>query len=166
MSEDVWSASDTTPDAIETALRGLLRQRHAADETVAPARVLNLVVVVDRSWKGEISNRLERVGRYHASRTVLCAVEEGRDTLDARVAMGFDEPTAGSMSVMREQVEIDMGPEHLAALDTIVDPVIVYELHDDAVVPARPPRGHRFAARNGRRHAPRLRRQRRRGRPA
>ena len=127
MSEDVWSASDTTPDAIEAALRELLRQRHAADEATAPARVLNLIVVVDRSWKGEIANRLERVGRYHASRTVLCAVEEGRDTIDAVAAVGYDK-TEGSISVIREQVEIDMGPEHLAALDTIVDPVIVSEL--------------------------------------
>jgi glucose-6-phosphate dehydrogenase assembly protein OpcA len=128
LSEDVWSASDTTPEAIDGALRELLHERHAADRTVAPARVLNLVVVVDRAWKGEIANRLERVGRYHASRTVLCAVEEGRTSLDARASMGYDEPTAGSVSVMREQVEIDIGPEHLAALDTIVDPVIVSEL--------------------------------------
>ncbi len=84
MSEDVWAARDTTPDAIEAALRELLRKRHAANRALAPARVLNLVVVVDREWKGEIANRLERVGRYHASRTILCAVEEGRETLDAR----------------------------------------------------------------------------------
>ena len=45
--------------------------------------LLNLVVIVDRDWKGEIANRLERVGRYQASRTVLCAVSEGRETLDA-----------------------------------------------------------------------------------
>ena len=127
MSEDVWSASDTTPDAIEAALRELLRERHAANEDTAPARVLNLIVVVDRSWKGEIANRLERVGRYHASRTVLCAVEEGRESLDAVVAMGYDE-TSGSISVIREQVEIDMGPEHLGGLETILDPVIVSEL--------------------------------------
>src|SRR6202012_5976381 len=87
VSEDVWSAQDTTPDAIEAALRELLRERHAANQGLAPARVLNLIVVVDRSWKGEIANRLERVGRYHASRTILCAVEDGRDTLDAFVAM-------------------------------------------------------------------------------
>ena len=86
MSEDVWSEHDTNPDAIEAALREMLRERHAANHALAPARVLNLVVVVDRSWKGEIANRLERVGRYHASRTILCAVEEGRDTLDAVAA--------------------------------------------------------------------------------
>ena len=83
MSEDVWSEQDTNPDAIEAALRELLRKRHAANQALAPARVLNMIVIVDRSWKGEIANRLERVGRYHASRTILCAVEEGRETLDA-----------------------------------------------------------------------------------
>ena len=60
----------------------MLYRRHAENEALVPARVLNLVVIVDRDWKGEIANRLERVGRYQASRTVLCAVEEGRD--DAR----------------------------------------------------------------------------------
>jgi glucose-6-phosphate dehydrogenase assembly protein OpcA len=128
VSEDVWSAQDTKPDAIEAALRELLRERHAADQALAPARVLNLVVVVDRSWKGEIANRLERVGRYHASRTVLCAVEEGRETLDAVAVMGFARPSPGGICVMREQVEIDIGPDHLERLDTIVDPVIVSEI--------------------------------------
>src|SRR5579859_5893636 len=104
MSEDVWSASDTTPEAIDAALRELLRERHATDRTVAPARVLNLVVVVDRAWKGEIANRLQRVGRYHASRTVLCAVEEGRTTLDARAVMSYEEPGDGAgLAVMREE---------------------------------------------------------------
>src|SRR5690349_24119638 len=46
--EDVWSEENTTPDAIEQALRELLRQRHAANKGLAPARVLNLVVIVDR----------------------------------------------------------------------------------------------------------------------
>ncbi len=140
MSEDVWSAQDTDPDAIDAALRGLLRERHAANQGLAPARVLNLIVVVDRSWKGEIANRLERVGRYHASRTILCAVEDGRDTLDAFVAMSYDE--RAGIGVIREQVEIDMGPEHLTALATIVDPVVIAEIptvlwsphgHDEAV---------------------------------
>ena len=141
MSEDVWAAQDTNPDAIETALRELIRERHAANEALAPARVLNLVVIVEREWKGEIANRLEGVGRYQASRTVLCAVEDNRTTLDAVAVMTYDEPS-GSIGVMREQVEIDVGPEHLRNLDTIVDPVIAPELptvlwsphgHDEAV---------------------------------
>jgi glucose-6-phosphate dehydrogenase assembly protein OpcA len=127
VSEDVWSEQDTNPDAIEAALRELLRERHAANPGLAPARVLNLIVVVERSWKGEIANRLERVGRYHASRTILCAVEEGRETLDA-VAVVRSEDGAGNFGAMTEQVEIDMGPEHLAGLETIVDPIVMSEI--------------------------------------
>jgi glucose-6-phosphate dehydrogenase assembly protein OpcA len=147
MSEDVWSERDTTPDAIETALRELLRERHRANRTLAPARVLNLVVIVDRDWKGEVANRLDRVGRYHASRTVLCAVEDGREQLDAVAVMSYEETTAGGVVAMHEKVEIDMGPQHLAGIDSIVDPVVVSELptmlwnphgHDEAVEELRP----------------------------
>src|SRR5947209_4811601 len=127
VSEDHWAEQNTTPDAIADALRRLLHERHAANEALAPARVLNLVVVVDRDWKGEIANRLARVGRYHASRTVLCAVEEGRSSLDAQAVMSYDEPHEG-LGVMLEQVEIDMGTEHVARLETIVDPVLWSEL--------------------------------------
>lgn len=141
MSEDVWSERNTNPDAIESALRELLRERHAANQSLAPARVLNLIVIVDREWKGEVANRLERVGRYHASRTLLCAVEVGRSSLDATAVMHYDEQQGGS-GVMHEQVEIDMGPAHLDRIDTIVDPVLVSEIptvvwsphgHDEAV---------------------------------
>jgi glucose-6-phosphate dehydrogenase assembly protein OpcA len=125
--EDYWSEADTTPERIGSALRKLLRDRHAANESLAPARVLNLVVVVDRDWKGEIANRLARVGRYHASRTVLCTVEEGRTKLDAWATMSYDEPRSG-LGVMVERVEIDLGREHLERLDTIIDPVVVSEL--------------------------------------
>jgi glucose-6-phosphate dehydrogenase assembly protein OpcA len=128
VSEDVWSEANTNPDAIEAALREMLRERHAANQALAPARVLNLVVIVDREWKGEIANRLERVGRYHASRTILCAVERERTTLDAVAVMSYDEPKQGGIGVMHEQVEIDMGPEHLSGIKTIVDPVLVSEL--------------------------------------
>jgi glucose-6-phosphate dehydrogenase assembly protein OpcA len=106
----------------------MLRERHAANETLVPARVLNLVVVVDRSWKGEIANRLERVGRYHASRTVLCAVEPGRGTIDARVVMTYDEPTGDGLGVILEQVEIDLGEEHLANLENVIDPIRAAEI--------------------------------------
>src|ERR1700689_1861914 len=118
MSEDVWAQQDTTPDHIEAALRELLRERHAANEPLAPARGLNLGVIVDREWKGEIANRLERAGRYHASRTVLCAVEDGCETLDAVATVSYEEPRNG-LGVMHENVEIDCGPEHLLGLQTI-----------------------------------------------
>ena len=129
MSEDLWTAQDTSPAEIEAALRGLLNERHAQYEGYVPARVLNLVVVADRDWRGEIANRLERVGRYHASRMILCCVEPRRDTLDARAAVTFDvDPKPGSLAVVRESVEIDVGPRHLEALDTVVDPILVADL--------------------------------------
>lgn len=141
MSDDFWSAQDTNPDAIEAALRLLLHERHAANEALAPARVINLVVVVDREWKGEVANRLGRVGRYLASRTVLCAVQDGRRTLDAIATVTHSEPAPGMLGVMHERVEIDMGAEHLPALLTIVDPVLVGEI--PTVVWS--PHGHRQA---------------------
>ena len=104
--------------------------------------MLNLVVILDRDWKGEISNRLERVGRYHASRTVLCVVEAGRTTLDATATVNYEDPGPGKLGVIRELVEIDLGPGHLDALQTIVDPVLASEMptvvwsphgYDDAV---------------------------------
>jgi glucose-6-phosphate dehydrogenase assembly protein OpcA len=125
----VWSAQDTTPSAIEDALRELLKKQYARNQSHSPARVLNLVVVVDREWRGEIMNRLEQVGRYHASRTIVCDVERGRTTIDATVAMTVEGDTRPeSPALTREHVIIDVGPKHLPKLDTIIDPLVVTDL--------------------------------------
>jgi glucose-6-phosphate dehydrogenase assembly protein OpcA len=126
----VWSEQDTTPGAIEEALRALLRQQYQSDEAYAPARVLNLVVVLDREWRGEILNRLENVGRYHASRTILCAVEPGRTTIDATVALttGGEHHHVGDLALMRERIVLDVGTKHLSKLDTVVDPLVVTDI--------------------------------------
>jgi glucose-6-phosphate dehydrogenase assembly protein OpcA len=92
-----------------------------------PARVLNTIIVVDRQFKGEIANRLERVGRYHPSRTILVAVESGRTTVDAHVQIAV-EHVEGGITVGSESVEIDIGPKHLSVLDTLVDPLLVPDL--------------------------------------
>ena len=130
MSEDVWSERDTTPSAIEAALRDLLARRYHDDCAFVPARVMNLVVIVDRGFRGEIENRLARVGRYHPSRLVVAAVEERRTELDARAAVAADdaERRPGHIAVGRERVEVDIGPQHLASLDSIVDPLLVSDL--------------------------------------
>ena len=124
----IWSEQDTTPGAIEAALRGLLQEQYARDEACSPARVLNLVVVVDREWRGEILNRLERVGRYHPSRLILCAVEEGRTTIDATVAITTADGGVGEPELVRERLVLDLGPRHLEALNTIVDPLVVTDI--------------------------------------
>ncbi len=127
--EGVWSAQDTTPSAIEAALRELLKEQHAKSEAYVPARVLNMVAVVDREWRGEIYNRLEGVGRYHASRTILCAVEARRETIDAWVTVSaVTDPRPGELALLRERVVLDIGPHHLPAIDTIVDPLVVSDL--------------------------------------
>jgi hypothetical protein len=104
--------------------------------------VLNFVVIVDSEWKDDVSERLKNVGRYHASRTILCSVERGRTTLDAVATMAYEDTGGSGVHPMRERVDIDLGPEQLCRLDTIVDPVVVSELptllwsphgHDEAV---------------------------------
>jgi glucose-6-phosphate dehydrogenase assembly protein OpcA len=124
-----WSGEDVAPGDVEEALRHLLQEQYARDGAHAPARVLNLVVVIDREWRGEIMNRLEQVGRYHASRTILCTVDPHRDTIDALVLMTVEGNRApGEISLMRERVVLEIGEKHLANLDTIVDPLVVTDL--------------------------------------
>src|SRR5690349_67599 len=99
--EDVWRDQDTTPSKIEAALLEMLATRNHEAHAFVPARVLNEVVVVDREFRGEIENRMRRVGRYHPSRLVLCAVSEGQKTLDATATIGTDdgEATPGHIAV-------------------------------------------------------------------
>src|SRR4051794_536344 len=142
-SEEVWSERDASPSTIDAALRRMLAERHAEDPDFVPARVCNLVAIVDRDWRGEIENRLEKVGRFHPSRTIVCAVEKRRSTIDAVVALGMSgEHKKGEVAVGAERVELTIGEEHLDHLETVVDPLIVPDLmtivwsphgHDEAV---------------------------------
>jgi glucose-6-phosphate dehydrogenase assembly protein OpcA len=126
--EFVWSEQDTSPGRIEAGLRGLLQESYAADAYI-PARVLNLIAIVDRDWRGEIENRLEQVGRYHPSRTVICSIEAGRTALDARAVLsGPDEKEPGQLAIGSETVMVDCGEEHVARLDALVDALVVTDL--------------------------------------
>jgi glucose-6-phosphate dehydrogenase assembly protein OpcA len=127
--EDVWREPDTTPAAVEAALRRMFAERHKHECAYVPARVMNMVVIVEKEFRGEIENRLRRVGRYHPSRLVLVAVEPGRRRLQATVRIGTeDAPRSGSIAVGRERVELVVGEHHLAKLDTVVDPLVVSDL--------------------------------------
>jgi glucose-6-phosphate dehydrogenase assembly protein OpcA len=129
VSDAVWSAQDTTPSAIEAALRDLVGQRHRENEGYVAARALNLVCIVDAEYSGEIANRLRRVGRYHASRTVVCSVEPGRTTIDARATVASEgDPRPGEFALMRETVVVSIGRRHLRRLERIVDPLVVTDL--------------------------------------
>ena len=75
----------------------------------ASARVLNMVAIVDSDRREEAEDRLARVGRYHPSFTIICAVGEPHGTEDGN----------------REHVTLDLAPEQLGHLDAIVDPLLV-----------------------------------------
>jgi glucose-6-phosphate dehydrogenase assembly protein OpcA len=142
MTDVVWSAQGTTPDAIEGALRDLLAQRHAENRGFVPARVLNMIVFVDREWSGEIANRLGGVGRYHASRLLIISYEPRRARLDARATIASEEPAPGELALLHETVVVEIGDRHLDDLLTIADPLVVTDMptllwsphgHPDAV---------------------------------
>src|SRR5215218_4198088 len=119
--DDVWREEDTTPTAVEAALRRMFADRHREERAYVPARVMNMVVIVEKEYRGEIENRLERVGRFHPSRLVVVSVEPGRRRLAATVRIGTDDaPRSGSIAVGRERVELIVGERHVQKLDTIV----------------------------------------------
>jgi glucose-6-phosphate dehydrogenase assembly protein OpcA len=100
------------------------------------------VTIVDAQFSGEIANRLRRVGRYHASRTVVCSVEPGRTTIDARATVASQEnPRPGELALMRETVVVSVGERHLPHLARIVDPLVVTDL----LTVVWSPHGHRDA---------------------
>src|SRR3954453_10290206 len=141
--EDVWREEDTPPGAVEAALRRMFADRHKEERAYVPARVMNMVVIADKEFRGEIENRLARGGRYHPSRLLLVLVESGRRRLSATVRIGTqDAPRSGAITVGREKVELTIGDRHVPKLDTIVDPLVVSDLatmvwaphgHPDAV---------------------------------
>jgi len=129
VTDSVWSAQGTTPGDIEAALRAMLKERHTENASYVPARTLNLVCVVDKQWSGEIANRLRHVGRSHAARTIVCAVEPRRRSIDAVATIASDvHPRPGEFALLRETVIVDVGEQHLAHIDTIVDPLVVTDL--------------------------------------
>jgi len=129
VSDAVWSERDTTPDAIEAALRDLLAERHSENGGLLPARVLNMIALVDRQYSGEIANRLRGVGRYHASRMVVLSYEPHRTRLDAHVSVAAaEDPQPGELGLMRETVVVELGDPHLDDLVTIADPLVVSDL--------------------------------------
>lgn len=125
----VWRAQDTTPTAIEAALRRLLTEERARSTNYMPARSLNLVCIVNREYSGEVANRLRGVGRFAASRTVVCSVSPKQRTLDATATIAVPSPAAaGAHALLRETVVLEMGPRHLPHLETIVDPLVVTDV--------------------------------------
>jgi glucose-6-phosphate dehydrogenase assembly protein OpcA len=125
-----WQARDTTPNATEEALRRLLAERFRAAAPFAPARVLNLVVVVDAARREDVEQRLAGIRDYHPSRLIECVVVRDKAQLDATASVGTpaEAPAAGLPSVVRERVVLELGERHLRGLDTIVGPLLAPEI--------------------------------------
>lgn len=124
-----WSAKDTQPEEVAGALRTLLVQAHAQNESYVPARVLNLVCIVDHEYAGEVANRLRRVGRFHPSRTLVLSVNHGRTALDAVATIAAPAETKpGEYALTRETVLVEIGTKHLKHVETIIDPLVVTDL--------------------------------------
>ena len=125
--EHRWSAEETTPSEVEAALRDLVFDCHAAQPDLALVRALNLICVVDAGSIGALANRLQGVGRYHGSRTVVCEVEPGRSSLGATVSVVTDYPS-GELGppVLRENVSLTFG--ELRALPSVIGPLVVPDL--------------------------------------
>jgi glucose-6-phosphate dehydrogenase assembly protein OpcA len=139
----VWNADSTAPDEIASTLRRLLGECHAHCSGSVPARVLNLVCVVDKTMSGAVSERLRQTGGYHASRTIICAVDPSRGAIGAEVMIGRAQTRRrGDFALLREWITLAVGQRHVSHLDTIVDPLVVSDLptvvwcagrHDDSV---------------------------------
>ncbi len=127
--DEVWREQDTTPTAIEKAIRGLIGDARGRSEQYVPARSLNLVCIVNKEYSGEVANRLRGVGRFSASRTIVCSVSPKQETLDAVATIAVPselDPTIHAP--MRETVVLELGPKHLRQLQTIVDPLVVTDV--------------------------------------
>jgi glucose-6-phosphate dehydrogenase assembly protein OpcA len=128
-SDATWSEQGTTPEAIAAAVRDLVRQLHSENGGLVPARALNMIAFVDRRFAGEVANRLSRVGRFHASRTIVFSYEPGRESLDARAVVSSElAASEGELGLLRETLVVEIGEHHLDDLVTIADPLVVSDI--------------------------------------
>lgn len=138
----VWAGQGVAPDDIEGAMRDLERERYLLTGGALPARALNLIVIVDAAFEGEVIRRLDAVGRNAPSRTIFVRVAPHRTRLNARVSMAASDPAEERPdATLHERVTIDVGDRHVARLESIVDPVVM----TDVPTLVWAPHGHRAA---------------------
>jgi glucose-6-phosphate dehydrogenase assembly protein OpcA len=125
----VWTAQGTTPAEIEAALRRLAVEGQTQFAGYASSRALNMVCIVDKEARDEVANRLGGVGRYLASRTIICTVEPHRDRIDATAEITSEAPAGPTeFSLLKELVTLEVGDQHLSRLEPILDPLVVTDL--------------------------------------
>ncbi|MEH3054337.1 MAG: glucose-6-phosphate dehydrogenase assembly protein OpcA [Patulibacter minatonensis] len=132
-----WASDDTDPEHIATALRKLEATRTAEGASVAPARALTLVVIVDLDHDEDVRRQLKRLGPQRASRTIVIRRHPERTTLGGRAAVIQDDSIGHGL---RETIVLDVGPDDEMDLDGILDPLVVTDVPSVAWAPYGDPR--------------------------
>ncbi|MBO9531349.1 MAG: glucose-6-phosphate dehydrogenase assembly protein OpcA [Solirubrobacteraceae bacterium] len=132
-----WSSDDTDPEHIAAALRHLETTRTADGSSVAPARALTLVVIVDLEHDDDVRLQLKKLGPQRASRTIVIRRHPERTTLGGRCAVIQDDTIGHGL---RETIVLDVGPDDELDLDGILDPLVITDVPSVAWVPYGDPR--------------------------
>jgi len=121
VNDTVWAAENTTPAAIEPALRELLIERHNESDGYVPARVLNMICIVGASGAARSPTACAASAATTLAHDRL-RLSDGRPRSTA-VATSPPMPHRGGQHVLtHETVILDVGMRHLEHLESIVDP--------------------------------------------
>lgn len=132
-----WASDDTEPSKIADALRRLEATRTAEGASVAPARALTFIVIVDPEHDDDVRAQLKALGQQRASRTIVIRRIPDRETLGGRAAVIQDDAIGHGL---RETIVLDVGPEDEMDLDGILDPLVITDVPTVAWVPQGDPR--------------------------
>ncbi|MFT4034032.1 MAG: glucose-6-phosphate dehydrogenase assembly protein OpcA [Patulibacter sp.] len=132
-----WASDDTDPEHIATALRELETTRTAEGASVAPARALTLVAIVDLEHDDDVHAQLKALGPQRASRTIVIRRDPARTTIGAKCAVIQDDRIGHGL---RESIVLDIGPENELDLDGILDPLVLTDVPSVAWAPYGDPR--------------------------
>ncbi len=132
-----WASDDTDPEKIAAAIRRLETTRTAEGASVAPARALTLVVIVDPEHDDLVHQQLKALGSQRASRTIVIRRDPERTTLGAKCAVIQDDTIGHGL---RESIVLDIGPDDELDLDGILDPLVITDVPSVAWMPYGDPR--------------------------
>ena len=132
-----WASDDTEPSKVADELRRLEGTRTSEGASVAPARALTLVVLVDPEYDDAVRAQLKDLGAQRASRTIVIRRFPDRTTLGGRAAVIQDDAIGNGL---RETIVLDVGPQDELDLDGILDPLVLTDVPSVAWAPHGDPR--------------------------
>ncbi len=132
-----WESDDTEPSKIADELRRLETTRMPDGSSVAPARALTFIVLVEPEHDDEVRKQLKALGTQRASRTIVIRRFPDRTTLGGKAAVIQDDAIGNGL---RETIVLDVGPEDELDLDGILDPLVITDVPSVAWVPQGDPR--------------------------